>query len=238
MIMKKRVCILLLTSAFFVCGCENTEELQNAENAEKEQMRDSFDRMDREFSVIISNVLSKEWIEKESNEIYVFSADGDGSVSGADFSYYCGFDEKNDIILKIVMDDTAKEAYYYVSTDETGYGLYLDGPGTENDLYLMQNNIELFDLSDEQTQKILGEWSDQNDHRYIFKKDGTMLVKGTERDSEGTFRIARYKETGEVYLMLVTGSNSMEFQYEFVNEDTLELCRPGTDTVHTWEKVK
>lgn len=229
---------MLLASAFFVCGCESAEELQKAENAEKEQMRDSFDRMDGEFSVIISNVLSKEWIEKDSNEIYVFTADGDGSVSGNDFSYYCGFDEENDIILKIVMDDTEEENYYYVSTDETGYGLYLDGPGKSSDLYLMQNNIELFELSDDQVKKILGEWSDQSDHRYIFKKDGTMQVKGTERDSQGSFRIARYKETGEVYLMLVTGSNSMEFLYEFINEDTLELCRPGTDTVHTWVRVQ
>lgn len=228
--MKKELFFLGLICAIFLTGCGDT--------AETEAMADAFERMNREYSTVICNVLSKEWTEIQSDEIYLFTKEGEGTISGQSFSYYCGFDEKNQILLKIVMDETMEEDYYYVSVDETGYGLYLDGPGKDQDLYLMQSNVEVLNLADERAEGVLGEWKDQNDHRYIFRENGTMTVKGSAGDSDGTFSTVRWKEDGSLRLMLVTGSNAMDFQYEFSDADTLQLCRPGEETVHTWVRVK
>lgn len=233
--MKKQLFFLGLICAVSLTGCGDSAETEEKERA---AMADAFDRMDREYSVVISNVLSKEWTETQSDEIYLFTKEGEGTVSGQSFSYFCGFDEDNQILLKIVMDETEEEDYYYVSVDETGYGLYLDGPGKDQDLYLMQNNVEVLDLADECVKDVIGEWKDQNDHRYIFRKNGTLQVKGSAGDSEGTFSAVRWKEDGSLRLMLLTGSNGMDFQYEFLDVDTLQLCRPGEDTVHTWERVQ
>lgn len=240
--MKKRYLFFLLSSVLCLAGCRHTTEDAEAEKKietiEKEELTEDFDTMDREFSSVIANVLSKEWTEAESQDAYVFEQDGTGSVSGASFSYYCGFSEENEILLKLVMDDTEEERFYKVSVDATGYGLELDGPGSKNDLYLLQDNVEILEFSDERAEDILGEWKDKSDNEYIFREDGTMTIKGSERESEGTFSVVIWKEDGSILLTLVSGGNSLEYEYEFSDHDTLKLWRKGLEEIHTWVRVQ
>lgn len=239
--MKKRYLCLVLSVILSLGGCTHTGDMKDAERIErmeKEALEDAFDTMDREFSTIIANVLSKEWTEAGSQESYMFEKDGTGSVSGTQFSYFCGFSEENEILLKLVMDDTEEEYFYRVSVDQTGYGLELDGPGTQNDLYLLQDNVEFLDYTEERVKGILGSWKDQSDNEYVFRENGTMIVKSAEREREGTFRVVVWKEDGSILLTLVSGGNVLEYEYEFSAKDTLQLWRKGTEEIHTWVKVQ
>lgn len=229
--MKKRLLALLFAGILALSGC------QSAEEAEKEEMMKAFEEIGMEHSAVIMNVLSKEWVASDGAEMYVFTKEGTGEISGNPFTYTCGFDEENNIALKLVMDETAEEKLYYVSTDDTGYGLHLDAAGDKEDVYLIQNNVELIDTSNERAAAVLGEWADKSDNRYIFNEDNTMLIKGSERETEGTFSVVEWKEDGSLLLTLVFGSDTMEFNYEFLDDgNTMKLCRPGTDVVHTWIK--
>lgn len=229
--MKKRLLVLFFAGVLTVIGCRSAEE------AEKEKMIEAFESIGMEHSTVIMNVLSKEWVEVDGEDTYVFTTEGTGDISGDTFTYSCGFDEENNIALKIIMDETAEEKYYYVSTDDTGYGLNLDLAGHEEDVYLLQSNVELIGLTDERASAVLGEWADKSDNRYIFNEDSTMLIKGSQSETEGTFSVVEWKEDGSLLLTLVFGSDTMEFNYEFLDDgDTMKLCRPGTDVVHTWIK--
>ena len=188
-------------------------------------------------SAVIMNVLSKEWVEADSNEIYVFTKEGTGEIAGAGFTYSCGFDDENNIALKVTMDETKEEKYFYVSTDDTGYGLKLDLAGEEADVYLIQNNVEIIEISNERAAAVVGEWADKSDNRYILNDDNTMLIKGSQSETEGTFSVVELKEDGSLLLTLVFGSDTMEFNFEFLDDgNTMKLCRPGTDIIHTWIK--
>ena len=90
-------------------------------------------------------------------------------------------------------------------------------------------------ISDERAIGVVGEWADKSDNRYIFNEDGTMLIKGSLSETEGTFSVVEWKEDGSLLLTLVFGSDTMEFHFEFLSDGvTMQLCRPGTDIVHTW----
>ena len=228
--MKKRLLALLFVGILCMTGCQSKEE------AKREALMKAFENIGMEHSAVIMNVLSKEWNVVDGEDTYEFTKEGTGDISGDTFTYSCGFDEENNIALKIVMDGTEEEKYYYVSTDDTGYGLYLDQAG-EDDVYLFQNNVELIDLSDERAAAIIGEWADKSDNRYIFNEDSTMLIKGSQSETEGTFSVVEWKEDGSLLLTLVFGSDTMEFNYEFLSDGvTVQLCRPGTDIIHTWIK--
>lgn len=239
--MKKRYLFFMLGCVMCLGGCTHNgdkEAEERIEKIEKEALAEAFDTMDREFSSIIANVLSKEWTEAGSQGSYLFEKDGTGSVSGVSFSYYCGFSEENEILLKLIMDDTKEERLYKVSVDATGYGLELDAPGTRNDLYLLQDNVEFLAFSDEKVKGILGEWKDKSDNEYIFRENGTMTVKGSERESEGSFSVVIRKEDGSILLTLVSGGNALEYEYEFTDEDTLQLWRKDSEEIHTWVRVQ
>lgn len=229
--MKKRLLVLLFAALLCMTGC------QSEEDAKKEALQEAFENIGMEHSAVIMNVLSKEWNVMDGDDTYVFTKEGTGDISGDTFTYSCGFDEENNIALKIVMDTTGEEKYYYVSTDDTGYGLNLDLAGEEEDVYLFQSNVELIDLSDERASVMVGEWADKSDNRYIFNEDGTMLIKGSQSETEGTFSVVEWKEDGSLLLTLVFGSDTMEFNYEVLSDGvTVQLCRPGTDVIHTWIK--
>ena len=228
--MKKRLLALLFAGVLALSGC------QSAEEAQKEKIMETFENIGMEYSAVIMNVLAKEWTEVGGEDTYVFTTEGTGEISGNTFTYSCGFDEENNIALKMIMDDTEEERYYYVSTDDTGYGLNLEAAGEEKDVYLFQNNVELLELSDERAAGIIGEWADKSDNRYIFHEDRTMLIKGSQSETEGTFSVVEWKEDGSLLLTLVFGSDTMEFYYEFLSDGSIQLCRPGTDVVHTWIK--
>ena len=229
--MKKRLLALLFIGILCLTGC------QNEEAAKKDALEKAFENIGMEHSAVIMNVLSKEWNAVGTEDTYTFTKEGTGDISGEAFTYTCGFDEENNIALKIVMDETAEEKYFYVSTDDTGYGLNLDLAGEEEDVYLFQNNVELIDLSDERAAAFIGEWADKSDNRYIFNEDGSMLIKGSQSETEGTFSVVEWKEDGSFLLTLVFGSDTMEFNYELLSDGvTVQLCRPGTDIIHTWIK--
>ena len=226
--MERKLLILLMAGVMAMTGC------QSSEKAEKEKIIKAFESIGMEHSEVIMNVLSKEWIAEEGEKIYVFTKEGTGDVSGDSFTYSCGFDEEYNIVLKMIMDSTEEEKYYYVSTDDTGYGLNLDMAGDDEDVYLFQNNVELLALTDERAAGVIDEWADKSDNRYILKEDGTMLIKGSQSETEGTFSVVEVKEDGSLLLTLVFGSDTMEFNYEFLSDGSMQLCRPGTDIVHTW----
>lgn len=229
--MKKRLLALLFVAVLCLSGC------QNEETAKKDALEKTFENIGMEHSAVIMNVLSKEWNVVGGEDTYTFTKEGTGDISGEAFTYSCGFDEENNIALKIVMDATAEEKYFYVSTDDTGYGLNLDLAGDENDVYLFQNNVELIDFADERVKFMVGEWADKSDNRYVFNEDGTMLIKGSQSETEGTFSVVEWKEDGKLLLTLVFGSDTMEFYYELLSDGTtVQLCRPGTDVIHTWIK--
>ena len=229
--MKKKLLALLFVAVLCLTGCQSEEE------AKKEALQEAFENIGMEHSAVIMNVLSKEWVEADSKEIYAFTKEGTGEIAGAGFTYSCGFDDENNIALKITMDETKEEKYFYVSTDDTGYGLKLDLAGEEEDVYLIQNNIEIIDVSDERAAAVVGEWADKSDNRYILNDDNTMLIKGSQSETEGTFSVVELKEDGSLLLTLVFGSDTMEFNYEFLDDgNTMKLCRPGTDIIHTWIK--
>ncbi len=229
--MKKRLLALLFVAVLCLSGC------QNEEAAKKDALEKAFENIGMEHSAVIMNVLSKEWNVVGGEDTYTFTKEGTGDISGEAFTYSCGFDEENNIALKIVMDATAEEKYFYVSTDDTGYGLNLDLAGDENDVYLFQNNVELIDFADERVKFMVGEWADKSDNRYVFNEDGTMLIKGSQSETEGTFSVVEWKEDGKLLLTLVFGSDTMEFYYELLSDGTtVQLCRPGTDVIHTWIK--
>lgn len=229
--MKKKLLMLLFAAVLCLSGCQSEEE------AKKEALQEAFENIGMEHSAVIMNVLSKEWVEADSKDTYVFTNEGTGDISGESFTYSCGFDEENNIALKITMDETKEEKYFYVSTDTTGYGLNLDLAGEEADVYLIQNNVELIDISDERAAAVVGEWADKSDNRYILNDDNTMLIKGSLSETEGTFSVVEWKEDGSILLTLVFGSDTMEFTFEFLdNGNTMQLCRPGTDVIHTWIK--
>ena len=229
--MKKSILVLLLIGVLALTGCQSKEQ------AKEEAIREAFENIGMEHSDVIMNVLSKDWTDMNGEDTYVFTKEGTGEISGNAFTYSCGFDEENRIALKIVLDETAEEKYYYVSTDNTGYGLNLDLAGEGEDVYLIQNNVELIDISDERAAAVVGEWADKSDNRYVFNDDNSMLIKGSQSETEGTFSVVEWKEDGKLLLTLVFGSDTMEFHYEFLdNGSTMKLCRPGTDVIHTWIK--
>ena len=229
--MKKKLLALLFVAVLCLTGCQSEEE------EKKEALQEAFENIGMEHSAVIMNVLSKEWVEADSKEIYAFTKEGTGEIAGAGFTYSCGFDDENNIALKITMDETKEEKYFYVSTDDTGYGLKLDLAGEEEDVYLIQNNIEIIDVSDECAAAVVGEWADKSDNRYILNDDNTMLIKGSQSETEGTFSVVKLKEDGSLLLTLVFGSDTMEFNFEFLDDgNTMKLCRPGTDIIHTWIK--
>lgn len=227
--MKKRLLALLFVGILALSGCQSAEEKEKAELAEAlEQVGIGYDGA-------IMTVLSKEWNVDGSEESYEFTKEATGNISGEAFTYTCGFDEENKIVLQIVMDETEEERNYYVSTDDTGYGLYLDPAGDEEVVYLIQADVELLEMTDERAADLVGEWADKSDNRYVLNEDCTMVIKGSSGDTEGTYSAVVRED--ELILTLLFGSNTLEFAYEFLdNGDTMKLCAPGTDIVHTWIK--
>ena len=95
--MKKKLLALLFVAVLCLTGCQSEEE------AKKEALQEAFENIGMEHSAVIMNVLSKEWVEADSNEIYVFTKEGTGEIAGAGFTYSCGFDDENNISMFLQM---------------------------------------------------------------------------------------------------------------------------------------
>ena len=101
--MKKRLLALLFAGILCMTGCQSEEE------AKREALMKAFENIGMEHSAVIMNVLSKEWNVVDGEDTYEFTKEGTGDISGDTFTYSCGFDEENNIALKIVMDGTEEE---------------------------------------------------------------------------------------------------------------------------------
>lgn len=102
---------------------------------------------------------------------------------------------------------------------------------------LFQSDIERIDISDAQASGLLGTWKDDNENEYTFKKDGTVVIKGSSGKTKGTFGVVKDAE-GILQLNLVMEGGSLEYEYTLSEDHTvLELCSPGTDTIHRWTKA-
>lgn len=223
----------LLTLAFAVAlvlgGCQDQEkELENA-----------FENMDTAYSEVLRTVLSKEWEEVGGEDIWKFAKDGTGNILGQGFTYRCGFDKENQMLLQIVMDDTEEERNFYVSTDDTGYGLYLQTPEGEK-VYLFQTNMELLDSADERAAGLLGEWKDGSGNRYVLKEDRTMVIRYVDGgETEGNYSAAERRVDGELILTLVFNRNTLDYSYGLSADGmSVTLSAPGADMVYEWTKVK
>ena len=229
--MKKRLLALLFVGILALTGCQSEAE------KEKEAFQKAFETVDTKYSDAIKTVLANEWAEVDGEAMYVFATDGTGSIDGKTFTYTCGFDAENKIAMEVVMDETKAEEYFYVSTDNTGYGLNLDVVGSEEDVYLMRTNVNVLESSDERVAAIVGEWADKSDNRYVFNADGTMVIKGSESDTEGFFSLVEMKEDGSLFFNLLFAGDIMDFYYAMSDDgNTMTLCRPGTDVIHTWTR--
>lgn len=228
--MKKKVLLVILFSGILaVTGCQSREE----------KLEDALENRKTEYNDVLCVVLSRKWDAVDQDEVYEFEKDGTGKLSGESFTYQCGFDKDNRMILQIVLDDTKEQKNYYVETDDTGYGLYLDSPGGE-DIYLFQAEKELLTAEDERAAGVIGEWTDHSDNHYVLNKDRTMLVKYVSGgETEGTYSAVERKSDGELILTLVFNGNTLDFSYK-LSEDgkQLLLSSTGTEVVHEWNKIK
>lgn len=229
--MKKGLLVLLFAGILALGGC------QTKEDAEKARLIEAFENMGAEHSEVIKAVLAKEWNVADSEESYVFTMEGTGEISGESFTYTCGFDEKNKIVLQIVMDDTKEERKYFVSTDDTGYGLHLDAPG-EEDIYLLQANMEIFGADDERAAGVSGEWADKSNNHYFLNEDRTMLIKNKSGvETEGTYSLAENRDNeGKLLLTLVFDGNTLDFNYT-VSGDGTTLTLSTPEASHIWTRV-
>ena len=225
--MKKRLFVLLIAGMLCLTGCQSAEEKQQAE------MMEAFEQMGVEHNEVIMSVLSKEWKVLDGTDIYEFTKEGTGHISGAEFTYSCGFNEENDIMLQITMNETEEELNYFVSADDTGHGLFLETVEGEI-MQLLMSNVELLDMTDENAKRIVGEWADKSDNRYVFEEDRSLVIKGSDSEKIGSYSVVVRDEVP--LLTLVIGSNTLEFEYEFVSDTAVDLQAPGTETVHTWIK--
>lgn len=226
--MKKRFAVLAMIGVLALTGC------QAAEADREKQFAESLEDAGVSYDSVVMNVLAKEW-KAENGDIYTFTKDADGTISGEAFTYTCGVDENNEIVLQIVMDASEETRNYYVTTDETGYGLYLEPAGGGERIYILQTNVSLLGTDDALVAGLFGEWADKSDNRYIFNEDGTMQIKGSSGDREGTYSVA--ETDNGIILKMLFGADELEFNYEFSDDGhTMELVAPGTETVHTWTK--
>lgn len=227
--MRKKLLILLCVGILGLTGCQSEEEKQ------KQEAMEAFESMGVAHDEVVVSILSKKWNALGSEAVYEFTKDGNGNVSGTEFTYTCGFNEDNEILLQISMKDSKDVFHYFVSSDDTGHGLLLESADGEGVLHLIPEGVELLDISDERAAFFVGEWADKSDNRYIFDKDFTMKIKGSDSENEGTYSVV--VRDGVPLITLVFGGNTLEFEYELLEDgQTVKLCMPGTDTVHTWIK--
>lgn len=229
MVKRRRFVLLLCIGILCLSGCQSKEEKHQAE------IMEAFESMGTEYEQVIMSVLSGSWKVSDSEDIYEFTKEGTGNISGKEFTYSCGFNEEHDMMLQMIMGDTQEKLNFFVSNDETGYGLYFEPAGKDEGIHLLQSDIKLLEITDERAAFFVGEWADKSDNRYIFHEDFSMVVKGSERTSEGTYSVAIRDDVP--FLMLALDSNMLEFKYELLEDKTtVQLQAPGTDIVHTWMK--
>lgn len=191
-----------------------------------------------EYSDAVVAIIAKDWAVEGKEEGYLFRTDGTGEKTAdgktASFSYTCGFDADNHIILYLSEGVNEK---YQIMSDETGYGVKLvpvDGRGEEKKL--LPPNLKILDTEDEKVAGLIGVWTDDSGNEYEFKQDETFRIL-TREDSNGTFKASEDAEEGILKVSILVAGGTLQYEYEIQDEgQTLELYNRAAESWYYWHR--
>ena len=240
--MMKRILFLttLIAAALSLSACGGDEKKAGGSATEKvdemaSQVQESVDGIDLP-SESVTKAVSNTWVVPDTDEVYVLQADGTGNRDGEPFTFECGFDDENNITLKITMDDGSAENLYAISTDSTGYGIDLAALDDGEDLKFLPEDLEFLSTDDERISGLIGTWTDESGNEYEFDKDGGMAIRSADSETKGSFSAVADSEGGLFFRIVVEGG-SLEYGFELGEDGTeMKLASPGTDVIHSWTK--
>ena len=240
--MMKKILFLttLIAAALSLSACGGDEKKAGGSATEKvdemaSQVQESVDGIDLP-SESVTKAVSNTWVVPDTDEVYVLQADGTGNRDGEPFTFECGFDDENNITLKITMDDGSAENLYAISTDSTGYGIDLAALDDGEDLKFLPEDLEFLSTDDERISGLIGTWSDESGNEYEFDKDGHMAIRSADSETKGSFSAVADTEGGLFFRIVVEGG-SLEYGFELGEDGTeMKLASPGTDVIHSWTK--
>lgn len=223
---------------------ENNAESPAGENAEDGSTADAesmLENMTIDYSEAVAMAISKEWNVEGKEEGYLFSTDGSGEhrLEGETerFQYTCGFDEENNILVRITMEES--DETYRITTDETGYGIYMEAvegaEGIAGRKLLTPADMKILDIDDEQVAGLFGVWEDDGGNRYEFTKENEFLIL-TAEDSNGTFCAAE-KEDGTLEVSILVAGGTLRYEYGLQDEGrTLQLYNRDAESFYYWHR--
>lgn len=240
---EKLAAVLILAAAITMTGCQGSKQEEKPAASKTEEVNQASDELKEKLgdgyilpSEAVTKVLAKKWDVVGTESVYDLKEDGTGTLDGKALTFECGFDEDDNITMGIKMDGEEKEQLYAIEDDTTGYGLKLKSLDGGKDMELFQSDIKRIDISDAQASGLLGTWKDDNENEYTFKRRN-CCDQGSSGKTKGTFGVVKDAE-GILKLNLVMEGGSLEYEYTLSEDHTvLELCSPGTDTIHRWTKA-
>lgn len=222
----------------------NSAESPAGENDGEGSMVDAesmLENMTIDYSEAVAMAISKEWNVEGEEEGYLFSADGSGEhrLEGKTerFQYTCGFDEENNILVRITAEE--REETYRITTDETGYGIYMEAiegaEGISGKKLLTPADLKILDIDDEKVRGIFGVWEDDGGNRYEFTKDNEFLIL-TAEDSDGTFCVAE-KEDGVLEVSILVAGGNLRYECSLQDDgQTLQLYNRDAESYYYWHR--
>lgn len=237
----KKLLIMMAFCVAVMAGCQNKDQAENLENNQSVTQEETAAVLEEVLGdyIIQPNdalkmVFSKSWDVTGTEDIYVLETDGTGSKNEEALTYECGFDADNNIVLKFNME--SESIAYVAVSDATGYGLDLTPVSEGTAMNLFPSDMTLLELSDEKVTGLFGIWKDASGNGYEFSEDGTLMIRGKEADTPGTW-CAIEKENGRVIVNLLVTGGSLEFEYEIQEEGkTLALYNRGAETWYYWTR--
>lgn len=221
-------------------GVDNAESLADENDGEGStaDAESMLENMTIDYSEAVAMAISKEWNVEGEEEGYMFSTDGSGEhrLEGETerFQYTCGFDEENNILVRITAEE--REETYRITTDETGYGIYLEAmEGIAGKKLLTPADLKILDINDAKVTGILGVWEDDGGNRYEFTKDSEFLIL-TAEDSNGTFCAAE-KEDGILEVSILVAGGNLRYEYSLQDDErTLQLYNRDAESYYYWHR--
>lgn len=237
--MKNKLVIVLVAALFVFTGCqkEDAKQEMNSQQEEQAELEEILGDYIIEPNDALKAVFSKSWDVTGTDEIYVLELDGTGKKKEESITYECGFNEENQIVLSFYIEEKDKAESYIAVSDATGYGLDLTPIEGGKAMNLFPTNLELLTVSDERVKGLTGTWKDDNSNEYIFKEDGSLLIKDKEADTPGTWCAIEKEEEGVCIINLLVEGGSLELEYEIQEEgQTLALYNRSAEVWYYWHK--
>ena len=234
--MKKKLLISLAISLLAVTGCQSKEETAPTE---QQQVTEAIEEVFGDYIIqpndALKTVFVKSWDVTGTDDVYVLEMDGTGKKNEEAFTYECGFNEENQIVISFTMEGSDEGTIYVATSDTTGYGIDLQPVADGEFLNFFPTNMELLEDSDERVTSLVGSWKDDNKNEYIFDASGELLIKGKDGDTPGTWCSMLKEETGACIVNLLVEGGSLEFEYT-VSEDgkMLSLYNRGAEIWYYW----